>query len=57
MSRLVLETIRKTNDFEKLEILEHNIRKKDALSAEVEDALRTQYALPGREPVASCDKS
>ncbi len=53
MAVSVLETIGKTVDFEKLDILEQNIRKNDALSADVESALRGQYASLGRELVAS----
>lgn len=49
----VLDTISRTADFEKLEILEQNIRRNDALTTEVEAALRAQYSVLGRGLVAS----
>lgn len=53
MASPVLETIAGIDDFQKLEILEENIRRGDALTPEVEAALRAKYAELGRALVAA----
>lgn len=53
MAVSVLDTIGRTADFKKLEILEQNIRRNDALTAEVEAALQAQYSILGRGLVAN----
>ena len=48
MADPVFTTISNIQDFDKLEILEGNIRRKEALTQEVEKALRAKYAELGR---------
>lgn len=49
----VLDTIAKMNDFDDLEALEINIRRQNALTGEVDEALKARYADLGRALVAS----
>ncbi len=49
----VLETIRKMDSDERLAKLEANIRSQDRLTPEIEKALKAQYAVVGREMVAT----
>jgi predicted HNH restriction endonuclease len=53
MANSVLKTIARIDDFQKLEILEENIQRGDALTPEVEAALRLKYAELGRALVAT----
>lgn len=52
MARSVLENIANASDFQKLEVLETNIRNGDALTPEVKRALKAKYAELGRTLVA-----
>jgi predicted HNH restriction endonuclease len=52
MASSVLKTIARIDDFQKLEILGENIRRGDALTSEVEAALRSKYAELGLDLVA-----
>lgn len=52
MARSLVEIIANVPDFSKLETLEANIRNKDALTTEVERALKAKYAELGRKLVA-----
>jgi hypothetical protein len=53
MAMSVIEIIAKMDDFDKLESLEENILRSDALTPEVEQALRAKYSILGRALVAS----
>lgn len=53
MAISVLDTITKMNDFGDLEVLEGNIRQKNALMPDVEQALTARYAFLGRTLLAS----
>lgn len=52
MAKSVLEIISNVPDFERLERLESNIRQNNALTPEIERAIRTKYAQLGRADVA-----
>lgn len=53
MATSVLITINNVQDFEKLETLEANIRRKNALTPEIEHAIKAKYAQLGRAVVAT----
>lgn len=53
MAGSVFEIIAKMDDFDNLETLEENILRSDALTPEVEQALKAKYSILGRAMVAS----
>ena len=53
MAKPVLETIANVQDFERLEILEANIRRNNALTPEADSAIKARYAQLGRVIVAA----